>query len=137
MRPIVFEIDGPTHLEKIEKDLLREDVLRSIGIEIVRIHNNQAEDICFVRRLITPMRSTRAGNTDKQVAAQKRKLMCKTISCFLSLDEIDKLVADNFNVQLNLKLEADEIINLKLCPRRIISELKSKKNIKKYYKLSR
>jgi very-short-patch-repair endonuclease len=48
----VIEVDGKIHDFQVEEDLHREDILRSMNLNILRIKNEEVEDVPTVKRKI-------------------------------------------------------------------------------------
>ena len=47
-KKLVIEVDGKIHDYQVEDDLHREDILKSLGLNILRIRNEEVEDISNV-----------------------------------------------------------------------------------------
>lgn len=120
---VAIEIDGESHIQKYSKDKIRNDHLKQLKIFNFEVQNHQANDLSFLTKAITKMYRLRNGSFNDQIQRAKRMIWTKTISCQLSLGEIEKFVSNNFSVQLNLETEATEFLELKNCPRKIRNEL--------------
>lgn len=121
---VVFEINGPSHEKKSAKDILRDLHLEELKIFTVQITNEQAADIAYIKAVLLSLYRLRNGSFNTQIKRVKRLIFTKTISCHLSLAEIEAHVFSTFGITLNLKQEAKEIIKQPDCPRIIKRELK-------------
>lgn len=121
---VAIEINGDSHIQKWEKDELRNAHLKDLKIFTWEVPNNQATDIRYITEAITKMYRLRNGSLNMQIQRAKRLIWTKTISCQLSLDEIEDFVHQRLFIQLNLRKEALALLSLDGCPRNIKSELK-------------
>jgi very-short-patch-repair endonuclease len=46
---LVIELDGPIHNFQKEKDYKRDEILRSKGLKVLRINNNELKNIEFIK----------------------------------------------------------------------------------------
>lgn len=120
---IVFEIDGESHSKKHQKDLLRNEHLLELNLFTIEIPNNQVTDFDYIESLMLKLLKIRTGSLNQQIQRTKRMIWLKTISCQLSLNEIESLVKAHFQIQLNLLLEAERLIRHPDCPRNIKRDL--------------
>lgn len=116
---IVFEIDGESHSKKYQKDLLRNEHLLELNLFTIEIPNNQATDFDYIESLLLQLFKIRTGSLNRQIQRAKRMIWLKTVSCQLSLSEIESYILTNFQIQLNLILESQMLISHPDCPRTI------------------
>lgn len=120
---IVFEIDGESHSKKYEKDLLRNRHLYELNLFTIEIPNDQVRDFKYIESLLLNLFKARTGSLNKQILRTKRMIWIKTVTCQMSLSEIEDFVKKNFNVQLYLLKEASTLLLHPKCPRAIKFEL--------------
>lgn len=120
---ITLEIDGHSHLDKHEKDMNKSLQLEEMGIAQYEIQNDKVNDLNFIKSMLLERYKLRNGSFNDQIKRVKREIWMKTISCHLSLDEIESYCRIHFALELNLYEEAKLLINFKKCPRKIRKEL--------------
>lgn len=120
---VVIEIDGDSHINKLQKDLLRDQQLSELRIFTFSVPNEQAQDSTYIHRVFKSLHRKRSGALDKQIQRTKRMIWIKTISCHLSFAEIENFVFERSGVRLNLESEATSLLGLDNCPRKIKVEL--------------
>ncbi|MES2803629.1 MAG: hypothetical protein V4654_14140 [Bdellovibrionota bacterium] len=121
---VSFEINGDSHIEKWRKDDLRNRHFGELNIFTVEIPNDQVKDIQFITKALLEMYRARNGSLNHQVLRCKRLIWTKTISCHLSLAEIEDHALSIYGVQLYLINEAIEYSKQPDCPRNIKQELR-------------
>lgn len=124
---IAIEIDGDAHIHKTKKDFQKYQNLESLGILTLSIPTERVHDLTFIRELLNSLKQKRTKAFIQQIAYTKRKIWCKTISCHLTLYEIEILVKNKFNEDLGLSAEAKIVTQLECCPRDIQRELRRTK----------
>lgn len=119
----IFEIMGGVHEEKAEKDDAFNKHMEELGLMVYPILNHRVGDLEFIRKIVEEL--VLAINIEKlrlQTLRLKRKIWVKTISTYLSLDEIEKHIQQRYGTDLNLKKELIRLLCRKDCPRKIRRE---------------
>lgn len=119
---IAFEIDGDSHENKYSKDKLYYDHMEEVGICCLSIPNDKVMDQDYILNTLRSLYKKRSGSLDKQIKRNKRLIWTKTISCHLSLEEIENIVLQRFSIQLNLLGEKYILLTRSDCPRKIKAE---------------
>lgn len=120
---VVIEIDGDSHINKLGKDMIAYSHFESLGLFPLSIPNEKATDLQFVYEATKSMTRKRSGALDKQIQRTKRALWCKTISCNMTIHEINAFVLENFDLNLFLIEEAKALIIDPKCPIKVKYEL--------------
>lgn len=120
---VAIEIDGDSHINKWGKDDLKNKHLQQLKIFTWEVQNDQVLDFDYLEKAILEMYRLRNGSLNAQILRAKRMIWVKTISCQLSLNEIDNFVSQHFSLALNLQSETKVLPELPGCPRNISREL--------------
>lgn len=116
---VAVEIDGDSHLDKYSKDKMRSEHLQEMKVLTWEVQNTQAKDRSFIEKAVLDMYRLRNGSLNQQIQRAKRSIWTKTITCQLSLEEIERYVRQEFLTELHLRKEADFFKDTKNCPRPI------------------
>lgn len=122
---VVAEINGDSHNYKFIKDELKDQHLKELNIFTWGIDNKQVQDMNYLEKALLEMYRPRNRSLNEQIKRTKRMIWVKTISCQLTLNEVEKYVQREFSTKLNLESEAGVLKMLKDCPRSIKKELRS------------
>ncbi len=127
---VTVEVDGEYHFDykKSLKDKNRDDDLRSMKIDTIRIENKYINDLDILKKIFNDVSMINITDRKDQLDIIKRKIWVKTIVNFLSLKEIECLILEKFQVEPNLINEFHALVKLPNCPRDIKSEYKVWKN---------
>ncbi len=120
---LVIEIDGDSHVNKLEKDMITYSHFESLGLYPISIPNEKSTDLQFLYKAMKSMTRKRSGALDKQIHRTKRALWCKTIACNMTLKEIDTFVVEKFGLNLALVDEAHTLFLDSKCPVKVKREL--------------
>ena len=120
---VFIEIDGDIHVEKTPKDHFMQDCLMSLGLYPISIPNERTGDQNFILSILNDLIRKRSGSLDKQIDRCKRSIWIKTISCNLTINEIEEIILSKYCISLNLADEAAEAVKMKDCPASIKREL--------------
>ena len=120
---VIIEIDGDSHTNKLEKDMIAYSHFEDLGLYPLSIPNEKATDLQFIYEATKSMTRKRSGALDKQTQRAKRNLWCKTISCNMTLKDIDAYIFEKFGLNLFLSKEARALVLDTKCPVKIKREL--------------
>lgn len=121
---VAIEIDGDSHLDKYSKDELRLRHLKEMKVLTWEIPNTQAKDVTFIEKAVLDMHRLRNGSLNQQIQRAKRSIWTKTITCQLSLKDIENYVRREFLIELHLEKEANFLKSAAHCSRAIKNELR-------------
>lgn len=120
---VAIEIDGDSHIDKYQKDLLRDQHLQELKTFTFSIQNSQVQDRSYILGWLRKMYRKPSGALNNQIQYAKRMIWAKTIACNMTLAEIDNYIELHFGISTHLELEASKLAKLGCCPRKIKVEL--------------
>ncbi len=121
-----IEVNGSIHLQqdKVDKDIEKASNLRKLDIGTIDIDNQDVSNLDFLKKLFNDPTIINISNRPKQLQIVLRKVWIKTIVNHNSLEEIEKFILENFQVESNLIKEFNLLSKLKDCPRDLKKEYK-------------
>jgi hypothetical protein len=122
---VAIEIDGDSHAEKCVKDFQKYENLSECDIMTISVPNSKVRDFKYIKGILSEMIRKRSGALDRQIKANKRRIWCKTISCQITLKEIEIFAKNKSGIDLYLVKEAKYLLRESDCPRSIRRELHS------------
>lgn len=114
---LAIEINGGSHINKLDKDFSKENRLHELGIYSLPIQNPDVANLSFLEKIFNDSKIINISNRPDQIKNVLRRIWAKTIVNFWSLKKIEAELKNLTQSDFYLTKEFQLINKLKDCPR--------------------